>query len=405
MGKHTTSKVPQIRFKGFEGGWEKRQFKDIVSSLLGGASIKPEDYQSYGVRTVPKGAVNSTGIANLAGSKFVSKEFFKIKTTSQVSTGDLVTSLRDLVPSAPNLGRVVKIKGTSEDFLMPQGVYKITLHSNIDENFVISYSNAGEFRKVISSEKNGSTQVHLRNGEFLDITIFTPTHSEQIQVGECFRELDRLIELHQRKHDKLVTLKQAMLQKMFPQAGAAIPEIRFKGFSGDWVERPLHELADRYDNLRVPISAGNRVPGSTPYYGANGIQGYVQGYTHEGQFILVAEDGANDVKSYPVQYVAGKIWVNNHAHVLQAKEGLVETLFLQYAFSQINFEVFLVGGGRSKLNAATMMKINLCAPKDIKEQQQIGTYFRQLDALISKHAIQRQKLKQIKTACLEKMFV
>jgi type I restriction enzyme S subunit len=131
----------------------------------------------------------------------------------------------------------------------------------------------------------------------------------------------------------------------------------------------------------------------------------VQGYTHDGEFILVAEDGANDVKNYPVQYVIGKVWVNNHAHVLQAKEGLAATRFLQYAFSQINVEIFLVGGGRSKLNAETMMQIQLCAPRDIEEQQQIGTYFCMLDKLISKHAIQLQKLKQIKSACLEKMFV
>ncbi|MGH2143920.1 restriction endonuclease subunit S, partial [Enterococcus faecalis] len=80
--------------------------------------------------------------------------------------------------------------------------------------------------------------------------------------------------------------------------------------------------ANRYDNLRVPITASKRISGNTPYYGANGIQDFVEGYTHDGEFILVAEDGANDLKDYPVQYVNGKVWVNNHAHVLQAKQSI-----------------------------------------------------------------------------------
>ena len=167
----------------------------------------------------------------------------------------------------------------------------------------------------------------------------------------------------------------------------------------------LEKCCNILDNKRKPVTKSARKAGEYPYYGANGIQDHVQGYTHEGEFILVAEDGANDLKDYPVQYVSGKVWVNNHAHVLQGKDGLAETRFLKYAFSQINVEVFLVGGGRSKLNAETMMQMKLCIPTDLAEQQKIGTYFRTLDELISKHATQLQKLQQIKSACLEKMFV
>jgi type I restriction enzyme S subunit len=120
MTEQTDCKVPMIRFKGFMGEWEELQFKDIVSNLSGGASIKPEDYQNDGIRTVPKGAVNSSGIADLSGSKYISRDFFVRNQASKVSAGHLITSLRDLVPSAPNLGRIVKIEGRSEDFLMPQ---------------------------------------------------------------------------------------------------------------------------------------------------------------------------------------------------------------------------------------------------------------------------------------------
>ena len=86
-----------------------------------------------------------------------------------------------------------------------------------------------------------------------------------------------------------------------------VPELRFKGFTDEWEQRKVSDVSDRYDNLRVPVAANLRIKGSTPYYGANGIQDYVEGYTHDGEFVLVAEDGANDLKNYPVNYVNGRV--------------------------------------------------------------------------------------------------
>ena len=139
--------------------------------------------------------------------------------------------------------------------------------------------------------------------------------------------------------------------------------------------------------MRIPVAASLRIAGTTPYYGANGIQDYVEGYTHDGEFILVAEDGANDLKNYPVKCVKGRIWVNNHAHVLQGKCACADNQFLAYAISQADIESLLVGGGRAKLNAETLMDIELLLPsKD--EQIQIGSYLARLDTLITLH--QRQ---------------
>ena len=132
------------------------------------------------------------------------------------------------------------------------------------------------------------------------------------------------------------------------------PAIRFAEFTDAWEQRKLEDIADRYDNLRIPVAANLRIAGSTPYYGANGIQDYVDGYTHEGEFVLVAEDGANDLKNYPVKCVKGRIWVNNHAHVLQGKRDIADNLFLSFSLNQADIESLLVGGGRAKLNAETM---------------------------------------------------
>ena len=190
---------------------------------------------------------------------------------------------------------------------------------------------------------------------------------------------------------------------MIMQDNEKKPALRFKGFTDPWEQRKVREVTDRYDNLRIPVAASLRVAGTTPYYGANGIQDYVEGYTHDGEFILVAEDGANDLKNYPVKCVKGRIWVNNHAHVLQGKCACADNQFLAYAISQADIESLLVGGGRAKLNAETLMDIELLLPSK-NEQIQIGHYLARLDHLITLHQRKYEKLVNIKKSMLDKMF-
>ena len=221
-------------------------------------------------------------------------------------------------------------------------------------------------------------------GDVESMGIYLPSLFEQEQIGAFFKLLDNLITLHQRKFEKLTNVKKSMLEKMFPQNGSSYPEIRFKGFTDPWEQRKVQDVADRFDNLRIPVAANLRVHGTTPYYGANGIQDYVEGFTHDGEFVLVAEDGANDLKNYPVKCVNGRIWVNNHAHVLQGKAGIADNSFLAFAISQSDIESLLVGGGRAKLNAETLMSIEFRLPC-LQEQYRIGEYLTQLDHLITLH--------------------
>lgn len=136
--------------------------------------------------------------------------------------------------------------------------------------------------------------------------------------------------------------------------------------------------------MRIPVAANLRISGNTPYYGANGIQDYVEGFTHEGEFVLVAEDGANDLKNYPVNLVNGRIWVNNHAHVLQAIYEIANNSFLAYSINQADIESLLVGGGRAKLNAETLMNIEMSFPS-LPEQKEIGKFLTSVDNLITLH--------------------
>ncbi len=251
-----------------------------------------------------------------------------------------------------------------------------------NNNFINAIFDSDNFKREI--HKNlGATINQITTGELKRMNFYIPSlTSEQNYLGNLMKVLDKLITLQQRKLRQLKLLKNALLKRMFTAKKS--PTLRFRDFSKDWKLHKLQDITDRLDNARVPVTASKRIAGSTPYYGANGIQDYVKGYTHDGEFLLVAEDGANNINDYPVICAKGKIWVNNHAHVLQAKNKKIDILFLMYALKFLNMKKYLVGGGRSKLNAETMMKLALKLP-ELDEEHNIGVLIKNMDVLITQY--------------------
>ncbi|WHS10700.1 restriction endonuclease subunit S [Ligilactobacillus salivarius] len=282
-------------------------------------------------------------------------------------------------------------------------------------NFIDNQSQNHMFWQYLFKRKNFINSLKkvtfgIRDGkaisfsQFGDVKVEYPDFGEQKHIAITLNKIDDAIQLHERKCEELALIKKALLQKLFPKKDEIKPEVRYKNFSDAWEQRKLGEVVERFDNLRIPVTSSKREKGITPYYGANGIQDYVQGYTHDGEFVLVAEDGANDLQNYPVHYVNGKVWVNNHAHVLQGKNKMVDNLFLVNAIKQIKIETYLVGGSRAKLNADVMMKLPIKVPT-FNEQQKIGEYFSKFDTLITLHQRKLEKLKQLKKFLLQNMFI
>ena len=172
----------------------------------------------------------------------------------------------------------------------------------------------------------------------------------------------------------------------------------------EWKTDIIDNIANIYDNLRIPVTKSERKPGSTPYYGANGIQDYVSGYTHDGEFVLVAEDGANDLSNYPVIYAKGKIWVNNHAHVLAGIESIADTKFLSYLLKRVDYTKVLVGGTRAKLNGKIFRSIEITLPKSLREQQTIASVLSDFDEHIKNLTQLIEKKKAIRDGALEELL-
>ena len=265
-----------------------------------------------------------------------------------------------------------------------------------EQLFIAGFLNSQLYRFINHGIRDDGL-LNLTEKDFYSCIVPVPPLEEQQRIASILSAQDKIIELCERKIEQLKRMKKYYLQNMFPKDGEEYPEIRFKGFTDPWEQCKVSDVANRYDNLRIPVAANLRVPGSTPYYGANGIQDYVDGFTHEGEFVLVAEDGANDLKNYPVKCVNGRIWVNNHAHVLQSKPEIADNKFLAYSISQSDIESLLVGGGRAKLNAEVMMGIDLIMPS-LPEQVAIGHYLTRLDSLITLHQRKCEEEKKKKKA-------
>ena len=257
---------------------------------------------------------------------------------------------------------------------------------------------APKVRNEIISRCTYTTRA-LTNGKQLSaINIPVPEKTEQIAIATALSDIDSLINSLCQLIAKKKNIRQGTMQALLTG------KRRLPGFVEEWRETLLDDVADRFDNLRVPISADKRVKGYTPYYGANGIQDYVDGYTHNGEYVLIAEDGANDLQHYPIRYVRGKIWANNHVHVLQGKHNVIYTKFLSYVMTCVNFESILVGGTRAKLNAKSLMRIKIYIPINFKEQQAISEIIYDMESEISALQTQLQKYENIKKGMMEKLL-
>ncbi|MFR0527783.1 restriction endonuclease subunit S [Limosilactobacillus reuteri subsp. suis] len=385
MSKDKKRLVPVRRFKEFENAdaWEQRKLGEVVEITMG-QSPSSKNYTEN-----PNDHILVQGNADMKNG-YVVPRVWTTQITKQAEKGDLILSVR-----AP----VGDIGKTDYDVVLGRGVAAIKGNS-----FIFQLLTKMKINGYWTRFSTGSTFESINSDNIKNAQISIPSLREQEKIGGLFNEFDSLIALHQRKLDKLKRVKSAYLTEMFPAEGEREPKRRFPGFTGAWEQRKLGEVVERFDNLRIPVTSSKREKGITPYYGANGIQDYVQGYTHDGEFVLVAEDGANDLQNYPVHYVNGKVWVNNHAHVLQGKNKMVDNLFLVNAIKQIKIETYLVGGSRAKLNADVMMKLPIKVPT-FNEQQKIGEYFSKFDTLITLHQRKLDKLQKLKNAYLNEMFV
>lgn len=410
MKEQTASRVPQTRFKEFEAEWEDETIGEVLSEKKRPIVLK--DHQRYELITVKRRNEGIVSRGHLYGRDILVKNY------SQLQTGDFVISKRQVVHGATGM------IPPELDGAIVSNEYLVAVNSNklLTEFMKILASLPAMRRKFFLSSYGVDIEKLFFDAEDWkkrDITI--PATSEQTKIGEYFREVDRLIGLHQRKHDKLVTLKKAMLQKMFPRPGATTPEIRFKGFSGDWVEKKLGDIGLFYRgisyNHKNVSKSGLLVLRSTNIQNARLIldsdlqfidmecpedirlrKGDIAICMSNGSKVLVGKSALCEIDP------ASPTTVGAFCSIFRSANPIAPYLLQTATYSKYLNEL-LAGSSINNLKNPDLSELIFGVPVDGPEQQKIGTYFRTLDELITKHAIQLQKLQQIKSACLVNMFV
>ena len=247
-------------------------------------------------------------------------------------------------------------------------------------------------------------RVSIKDDTFFAMPINIPSAKEQDRIALFLNAIEQKIDKQRSLVDALKKYKRGLLSAIFER------RIRFKDDDGskfpEWEQKKLISCCNGFDNLRQPITANLRRKGKYPYYGANGIQDYVDDYIFDGEYILLAEDGGHfdEFASKPIaQFISGRVWVNNHAHIIQAKQGY-NNKYIFYCLEHKDIRKYINGSSRAKLNQEDMWDIPIPVPC-LYEQEKIADFITAIDCSITDNVRQLETLQDLKTSLLQQLFI
>jgi len=260
----------------YPSNWETGTLGSCVLECNSGASLSPSDFQKSGMLVIPKKSVQRGGVVVFDDDReYCSHEYASVNSKSIVNSEYVITSLRDLVPSGPSIGLIGELKG-SGNFLLAQGVYGLRLKSKLDKQYLSHLSNQDWYRREMRQLMVGSTQVHIRIGEFLESTIPIPPLPEQKKIAEILSGIDTQRQALAKKAATASMLRNALGEKIF------------SSLDGERVA--LGELCN--PKQWQTISANQLTTSGYPVYGANGKIGYFTEYNHKEPVLAVTCRGA-----------------------------------------------------------------------------------------------------------------
>ena len=254
---------------------------------------------------------------------------------------------------------------------------------------------------AIKQFDRGSGQPSIKKTDLLCMEVNFPALKIQEKIASILSSLDDKIELNQRQNNNLEQQAQALFKSWF---------VDFEPFGGvmpeDWKIGVVDDIIELFDAQRIPLSSNQRenMEKIYPYYGATSLMDYVDNYIFDGKYLLLGEDGTViDDKGFPIlQYVWGKFWVNNHAHILQGKNGFnVESLYL--FFKNKNIKGIVTGAVQPKINQANLRALPATIPsKTIMDK--FNYTIKPLFDLIRKNREENIRLSAIRDTLLPKLM-
>ncbi len=388
---------PKIRFKGFTKDWEQRKLGELVG-IYDGVHQTP-DYQDSGIMFL-----SVENIATLKSEKYISEAAFERDYKVYPEKGDiLMTRIGDVgttnvVETAEKVAFYVSLA-----LLKPNG---------IDSYFLSNAMKTNPFLKGLR-ERTLVTAIpqKINKDEIGKIDIFiTNNDEEQKKIGAYFHNLDNLITLHQRKCEQTKNLKKYMLQKMFPQNGAKVPEIRFDGFTYDWEQRKFSDIAARESSISTSTTD---VP-SVEYEDVIAEEGRLNKDIHLKEAVKsgITFDGSQVLYGKLRPYLHN--WLNPDFKGIAVGDWWVlkpinmDKKFLYRLIQTQQFDNIANQSSGSKMPRADWNLISnseFMVPFSKEEQSKIGRYFDSLDHLITLHQRKCDELKKMKKYMLQNMFI
>ena len=410
---------PQLRFAGFDDTWEQRKLSDIATmhARIGWQNLRTSEFLDSGDYMLITGTDFNDGAVNYSTCHFVEKERYEQDKHIQIKNGSI------LITKDGTLGKVAYVQGLSMPATLNAGVFNVEINdeTKVDNKYLFQYLKAPFLMDYVDKKATGGTIKHLNQNILVDFPVVMPSKAEQEAIGVYFEQLDNIITLHQRKYDKLTNVKKSMLEKMFPKNGSNVPEIRFKGFSDAWEQRKAVDIAD--------YSKGNGYSKSDLTENGTPIILYGRLYTKyqfaidEVDTFATPKDGSIYSQGNEVIIPASGETAEDIARALAVeKSGIllggdlnilrpfnfINPLFLALTISNGEPQKELAKKAQGKsvvhIHNSDIQEVTVSFPTRA-EQDRIVAVFRSLDNLITLHQRELEKLKNLKKACLEKMFV
>ncbi|HCM90005.1 MULTISPECIES: restriction endonuclease subunit S [Vagococcus] len=404
--------IPDIRFEGYTEDWEQRKLGELGIVTTGKAFSSTEfDKNGKYLVITNKDISDSSRSKNTETDKITPRDKNIIEKFNLSGKNILVTM------DGVNLGKTALY--SNEDALLAQRVGRIQ-SSCLDFIFQLTINRT--FLIKMQTLSVGNAIKHISLSQISNYSAMVPkTDEEQIKIGNFFKQLDETITLQERKLNLLKEQKKGYLQKMFPKKNEKFPELRFEGFTGDWEQRKLGELA-RFSKGNG-YTKSDLIDSGTPIilYGSlytnyqssiSKVKTYVElkekSVISKGNEVIVPSSGesSEDISRASVVDTAGII-LGGDLNIIKVTD-LINPLFLALTISNGTQQKELSKRAQGKsvvhLNNSDLKSVNLIFPKT-EEQTKIGNFFKQLDETITLQEQQLEKMKEMKKGFLQKLFI
>ena len=328
---------------------------------------------------------------NFDGNVYISEEKDNLLRNGKLERGDIVLTTRGTVGNVVLYSDDIPYK----HIRINSGMVIIRNNNTCYNPYLYQYLRSYSFFKQVQQFQSGSAQPQIPISTLKKLTISLPPLAEQKRIADILSAIDDKIELNRRINANLEQQAQALYKSWFVD-----------NKKDDWEKKRLDDIISIYDSQRKPLSGQQRekMEKIYPYYGAASLMDYVDNYLFDGIYLLLGEDGTvSDSEGFPMlQYVWGKFWVNNHAHILQGKNGFTtESLYI--LLKQTNVSSIVTGAVQPKISQANLKSVPIIMPP-INLLNQYNDIIKPLFDQIRTNHNQIQQLSTLRDTLLPKLM-